>query len=160
MPQPLGHSLNDMWSSAPLLGAGAGRREEHMQLEFRRKFLDLCAPASSVQGDHNAVYSQHLARPSSLCHCRPPSLLPRLPVPASLAVTAVAHRNQTEGGRRAKREEATLGSQRALSVLGRGQGVDLWPSFCMGDRIYFLYCCIRPMRPTHGNLLSLGSQWK
>ena len=59
-----------------------------------------------------------------------------------------------------QREEAALGSQKALSRLGSGQGEDIWPSFCIGDEACFLYHCRCSMRRTHGALLSPHSQWR
>lgn len=130
MTQSLGPSLSAMGSSAPHPAAETRRRGTsrwssvtQTGLEFHWKLLALCAPASAAPGRPHAVDSPGPAPPGQA--------LPSLPLPAHFLTPTSpcsrrgAGRHQTRGGRRAEREEATLGSQRALSGLRRGRGVDI-----------------------------------
>lgn len=156
-----------MGSSAPHPAAETGKtREEHIELSrtgqglsFTGSFLP-SAPASSAQGRPHCCgqpSAGHILARLSLSLPLPAHFLTPT-IPCSRLGYCCCHGRQTRGGHKAKMEEATLCSQRALSGLRRGQGMDIWRASAWGTG--FLDHCVCPMRPTHRALLSPGSPGK
>lgn len=137
------------------------RRNGHVEPAHRRKVLDHCAPASSAQGrPHGYVQPSagHLgARALPFLSTAGP--LPSwLLAPGWLTAVAMENRERSRGGHRAKKEETTLGSQRALCGEGTRGGCD--QASAWGTKVSFLYHCVCRMSPTHRALSCSGSLWK
>lgn len=123
MTQSLGPSLSAKGSSAP--HPAAETREEQMELShtdrglsFTGSFSPSVHPPLLHQGDHMLWTAQRQRLLDSLSLSLP--LPAHFLTPTSPCSRRGPDRHQTRGGHRAKREEATLGSQRALSGLRRG----------------------------------------
>lgn len=131
MTQSLGPSLSAMGSSAPHPAAETRKaREEQMELSHTDQGLSFTGSFSPsvhqpllLQGDHMLWTAQHQRLLDRLSLSLP--LPAHFLTPTSPCSRRGPDRHQTRVGRMAEREEATLGSQRALSGLRRGRGVDI-----------------------------------
>lgn len=157
----LGHSLSDMWSMPYLPGAEAGkRREEHMEPSHREVPRPPCSGLICTRETTLMCVAQHPAHPGqgSSLSLPLPAHFPTstTPAPAQFAA-AIADRTRPEeaAGPRGKGLHWQPGSP---VWAGEGTRGGHLTELMHGDRVCVLYHRICPMRPTHGALLSPGSQ--
>ena len=150
------------WSRAPPSrswgreeeGRACGAQSHGLGVRFPGSFLTSVLWPHLHKGYRSDVYSPALGTIwpglfpfSAIAH--PRSFLLQFLLPPSLLLLPW-QTGQARGGHGAQRKEAALGSQRALSGLGRGQEMDTSRSLCIGDGVCFCIIVYIPWGPPTG----------